>query len=91
MKKQIAWQVLLWATAALAVWVTRKATRAAWAKVSDSENPQNPLDESTTWVEAASMTAVLALAAYLARKVARQGAEQAWRVATGEAPPGAAV
>jgi hypothetical protein len=91
MKKTILWQVLVWATAAVAVWGARKATRAAWSKVSDSDNPENPFDESTTWAEAISMAAMLALAAFVARKVARRGAERAWTVATGEAPPGAAV
>lgn len=89
MSKGIAWQVLVWATAAVAVWGARKATRAVWSKVSDSENPSNPFDKSTTWAEAASMAAVLALAAVLARKVARRGAAEAWTIATGEAPPGA--
>lgn len=89
MSKRIAFQVLVWATAALAVWGARKGTRAVWSKVSDSENPSNPFDKSTTWVEAASMAAVLALAATVARKVARRGAEEAWTLATGEAPPGA--
>ena len=91
MSKRIAWQVLVWATAALAVWGARKATRATWSRFSDTENPRNPFDESTTWAEAASMAAVLALAAFIARKVARRGAEEVWTMATGEAPPGAHV
>lgn len=91
MKKQIIWQLLVWVTAAVAVWGARKATKATWSRFSDSENPQNPFDESTTWVEAASMAGVLALAAFVARKVARRGAEEAWVRATGEAPPGMAV
>ena len=89
--KRILWQVLVWATAALAVWAARKATRATWSRFSDSENPQNPFDESTTWLEAAGMAGVLALAAFVARRVARRGAEKAWTMATGEAPPGAHV
>ncbi|MGD2059796.1 MAG: DUF4235 domain-containing protein [Acidimicrobiia bacterium] len=89
MGKRIAWQVLVWVTAALAVWGTRKITRSVWTRVSHSENPANPFDESTTWQETVSMAAVVALVAALARRLARRGAEKIWKTATGEAPPGA--
>jgi hypothetical protein len=88
MKKQIAWQVLVWACAALAAWGARKVVRKAWGEFSDSENPSNPFDDSTTWQEAASMALVLGLAAVVARKLSRRGAEEVWRIATHEAPPG---
>lgn len=88
MSKRIKWQLVVWSTTAVAVWMARKITRSVWVRVSDSDDPANPFDESTTWAEAASMALTVALAAAIARRLARGGAERVWRSATGEAPPG---
>ena len=90
MSKNLAWRILLWVTAAFAVWAAQKATRYTWSKVSSSDNPANPLDESTSWVEAILFAAVLAAVAGLARKGAESGARVIWVRATGEPPPGRA-
>jgi len=88
MSKNIAWRMLVWTTAAVLVWAAQKATRYTWTRVSSSENPANPLDESTSWVEAALFAAALAAIAALARKGAESGARVIWTRATGEPPPG---
>lgn len=91
MSKNLIWRMLLWVTAAMAVWAAQKATRYTWSRVSSSENPSNPLDEGTSWVEAILFAAVLAAMAALARKGAESGARVIWTKATGEPPPGQTV
>lgn len=81
----------MWSTAALAVWAGRRLTRYTWSRVSGHQNPANPLDESTSIIEAVSFAAVVALVAVLARKLARRGAEEVWTAATGEPPPGSVI
>jgi Protein of unknown function (DUF4235) len=80
--------VLVWATAAVAVWSAQKTMRYTWSRMSRTDNPANPLDESTSWVEAALFAAALAAVAALARKGAETGARVIWTKTTGEPPPG---
>lgn len=91
MSRQLTWRLVVWVCAALSVWAARKATTTIWSRVSESENPSNPFDESTSWLEAVSFAAVVALVVSIARRLASRGAESAWRAATGEAPPGHSV
>ena len=88
MSKNLAWRMLVWVLAAVAVWAAQKTTRYTWSKGSSSENPANPLDKSTSWFEAVLFAAVLAGVAVLARKGAESGARVIWTRATGEPPPG---
>lgn len=87
MSKNIAWRMLVWTIAAITVWAAQKATRYTWTRVSSSDNPANPLDESTSWLEAVLFAAALAGIAALARKGAESGARAVWTRATGEPPP----
>ncbi|HEU4321002.1 MAG TPA: DUF4235 domain-containing protein [Acidimicrobiia bacterium] len=91
MSKNLAWRMLVWVVAAMAVWAAQKATRYTWSRVSSTENPSNPLDESTSWLEAIMFAAVLAAIAALARKGAESGARVIWTKTTGEPPPGQTV
>lgn len=89
MRRQIAWTAWAWIAAAGAAWAGRKATTAIWMRLTGSDDPTNPADGDTSWVEAVGWAVVAGVIATTARVLAKRGASQAWHAVTGEAPPGA--
>lgn len=88
MRKQIAWNVWAWVAAALAAWAARRATTMVWVRLTDGDDPVDPVDGGSSWGEAAAWAVIAGVIAATARVLARRGAGEAWEAVTGEAPPG---
>ncbi len=87
MKDQIKWMVLGGSTAALAAFVSRKATRRVWEGVRGRPPSEDPELDDTSLAEALVWTLTMASVASVARLLARRGAAAAWRRKTGSPPP----
>ena len=88
MNERIVWKGVGLVSGVAAGIVTRKLLVVVWRRVEGTEPPTNPLSSRTTVPEALAWAAASALAVTVARKVARRGAAEAWKAATGSYPEG---
>lgn len=84
---QLKWLALATGSAVIAGFAARNVLKAAWRAFADDDPPLNPAAPETEWAEAVTWTIGTALAAGLARLVARRGAATAWEQAAGSRPP----
>ncbi len=86
--KKMLWKGLVTVVSFAAAAVARNLATTAWSKVSDTEGPVNPADESVTWPAATGWALLAGAAGGIARVLGRRGSAAAWKSATGETPPG---
>ncbi len=86
--KKFVWKGLVSLVTFLAAAAARNVATSAWSKVSDTEGPVNPADESVSWPAATGWALLAGAAGGIARVLGRRGSAAAWKTATGETAPG---
>lgn len=84
---RLKWLALASGSALIAGFAARNLIKAAWRAFADDDPPMNPAALDTEWSEAVTWTVGTALAAGVARLVARRGVASAWEQVTGSRPP----
>ena len=91
MNKQTVWRGVGLVSGVAAGYGARRLLVVVWRRIDGSAPPTNPLSSRTTVPEAVAWAVASALAVTVARQVARLGAAEAWKAATGSYPDGVEV
>ena len=87
-KKRLLWNALGAGAGIVAAAGVRKLLTAGWRGATKSDPPGNPAAPANSWTSALVWSASLGAAVGVARLVAKRGAAEGWKRATGELPPG---
>jgi len=86
--EQATFRVVGMVSGLIAVTVTRKILTTVWKQVEGDEPPTNPGTKGTNWTEALTWAVASGAALAVSSVVARRGAAEAWKAATGSYPEG---
>jgi Protein of unknown function (DUF4235) len=86
--ERIVWRGVGLASGLVAVAATRWALTTVWERVEGREPPTNPASPGSNWTEALTWALASGAALAVSSLIARRGAAEAWKAATGSYPAG---
>ena len=86
--EKIVWRAVGMVSGLVAVALTRKVLTTVWKQVEGDDPPANPGQPGTNWAEAITWAVASGAALAVSSLLARRGAAEAWKVATGNYPEG---
>ncbi len=86
--EKVVWRAVGIVSGLVAVTVTRKVLTTVWKQVEGDDPPTNPGQPGTNWAEALTWAIASGAALAVSSLLARRGAAEAWKAATGSYPEG---